>query len=50
MGSIEAYLPLLNLIVLPLAAWIIKVEKRLTRIETILESHTKGTTKTRKGE
>lgn len=37
MNGITEWAPLLNVVLFPVAIWIVKLERRLTRIETILE-------------
>lgn len=50
MNGLSQYLALLNLVVLPLIAWAIRIERRLVRIETLLEAHQIGKAKTREGD
>jgi len=35
--DLTSWIPLVNIIIVPVAIWIVKIEKKLTRIETILE-------------
>jgi len=37
MTEISSWIPLVNIMIVPIAFWIVKIEKKLTRIETILE-------------